>query len=385
MSKQLQIQQNKKAGDTLSKEQKRFNGYVKKIKDLRVAIEQMQAADLYLRREGEARVAPAQKASMALNHRLIMALDNSPLRHELTAKQQEKLGAILLEEAQALLDTITYAEDAELQAIFEKYNDNNQSYADMKAEEDADMKSMASQMLNGMFGMDIEEEDLNNPEKMREKILERQAQMEAEFAADVERRANRKKTPAQLTAEAKRKAAEQAIKKTAKQIYVDLAKNFHPDREPDETKRLEKTEIMKQITAAYDADDHLKLLELQMNLLSRDNVFADYNDSQLKYFNDVLKQQVWDLQNELEMNEPAANDNPYAMFYAPTERFMAVNMDRYIRDQKQFQKHLQSYLELIKTVKGLKEYVKGYELTEDEADFMDLALLQQMFTNRKHR
>ncbi len=385
MSKQLQIQQNKQAGDTLSKEQKRFNSHVKKIKDMRAAIEQMQAADLYLRREGEARIAPARKASMALNHRLIMALDNSPLRHELTAKQQEKLGAILLEEVQALLDTITYAEDAELQAIFEKHNDNQQSYADMKAEQEADMKSMASEMLSGMFGMDIEQDDLDDPGKMREKIMERQAQMEAEHAAEAERRANRKKTPAQLTAEAKRKAAEQAIKKTAKQIYVDLAKNFHPDREPDETKRLEKTEIMKQITAAYDADDHLKLLELQMNLLSRDNVFADYSDSQLKYFNDVLKQQVWDLQNELEMHHPAVNENPYAMFYAPDERFMLANMERYIYDQKRFQKHLQSYLELIKTVKGLKEYVKGYELSDDEDDFMNVGLLQQMFASRKYR
>jgi len=42
------------------------------------------------------------------------------------------------------------------------------------------------------------------------------------------------------------------VKKTTRQIYVDLVKHCHPDREQDELKRIEKTEWMKQITAAYE-------------------------------------------------------------------------------------------------------------------------------------
>ncbi|HOY06330.1 MAG TPA: hypothetical protein PLO67_13060, partial [Saprospiraceae bacterium] len=65
MSKHLQIIQTKQPEKTLSKEQKRFNTLVKKIETLRLEIEQTRELDLELRRIGEARVTPAERAAMA--------------------------------------------------------------------------------------------------------------------------------------------------------------------------------------------------------------------------------------------------------------------------------------------------------------------------------
>lgn len=194
----------------------------------------------------------------------------------------------------------------------------------------------------------------------------------------MERNSKRKKTDRQIEAAEKRKAAEEAVSKTAKQIYLDLIRHFHPDREQDEQKRLEKTEIMKQITVAYDANDHLKLLELQMTLLAdRSNVFADFSDSQLKYFNDVLKRQVGELEMELEMNTPDMNGNPFGRFYHPSRPYRQQMINRHVKSQEEMIKMVSHTLDLIQTRKGLKIFISDYELSPDMDD-MSAALFDMM-------
>jgi predicted RNase H-like nuclease (RuvC/YqgF family) len=124
---------------------------------------------------------------------------------------------------------------------------------------------------------------------------------------------------------------------------------------------------MKQITAAYEADDHLRLLELQMTLLSgRDNVFADFNDTQLKYFNRTLQQQIDELEEELYLVSPEANGNIYAMLYAPDRRWMLANVEKHIRQQKQLAKQLRHNLKAIQQEKVFKAFIRDYELEEED-------------------
>jgi hypothetical protein len=379
MSKQLQIKKSPTASQPLSKEQKRFNNYVRRIQQLRKDIERTKEQDLELRRVGDERVWPAEKESMAAFREMVFALDGSPHVEALTEKQYEKFCGIMQHEISDLLETQFYTEDEELKTLYDKYSTDEESWDKAKETEEGDMKNMASQFFNQMFGTNFEADDFDDPAKMKEKIDARQAEFEAEEQARAERRSQRKKTDRQMAAEAKRKAAEEAVTKTAKQIYVDLIRHFHPDKEPDEQKRLEKTEIMKQITAAYDADDHLKLLELQMTLLTdRNNVFADFNESQLKYFNDVLKQQVQELETELEMCSPDMNGNLYGMLYHPVPFMMQQQIEQHIRGQKQQVKMVKNTLELIQNAKGLKRFVKDYELEDDGFGDIPPELLKMM-------
>ena len=379
MSKQLQIKTSPTTSQPLSKEQKRFNNYVRRIQQLRKDIEVTKEQDLVLRRVGEERVMPAEKESTGAFREMVLALDASPHLPTLTEKQYEKFCGIMTKEISELLNISFYAEDDKLKALYDKYSSDEESWDAAKEMEEGDMKDMASHFFNQMFGTNFEADDFDDPAKMKEKIDARQAQFEAEQQAHAERRSQRKKTERQLAAEAKRKAAEEAVNKTAKQIYVDLIRHFHPDKEPDEQKRLEKTEIMKQITVAYEADDHLKLLELQMTLLAeRDNVFANFNESQLKYFNDVLKRQVQELEMELEMCSPDANGNLYGMLYHPVPYIMQQQIEQHIRGQKQQVKMVKNTLELIQNAKGLKQFVKDYELEDDGFGDIPPELLKMM-------
>jgi len=372
MSKHLQIVTGKQPGKTLSKEQKRFNTLVKKIKTLRAQIEKTKELDLELRRLGDERVKPAEMAAMAADRDWVMGLNNSLFRAKLGKKQAEKLERILLEEIGHLLNTHLYRDDAELQELYARYEGSGRSYAEIQDDEDQETKAMAAQMMNEMFGMDVEMDDLDNPESMQEKIKAKQAEFEAAEREHAEKRAKKVKTDSQRAAEEKRQAAETAVKRTAKQIYFDLVRHFHPDKEQDEQLREEKTEVMKQITAAYEADDHLRLLELQMTLLSgRDNVFADFNDTQLNYFNKTLQQQAAELEEELYLASPEVNGNIYAMLYAPDRRWMLANVEKHVRVQQKLVKDIRHNLKAIQQEKIFKAVIREYELEEDQDFFPD--------------
>jgi hypothetical protein len=372
MSKHLQIVTGKQPGQTLSKEQKRFNTLVKKIKTLRAQIEKTKELDLELRRLGDERVKPAEKAAMAADRDWVMGLNNSLFRAKLGKKQAEKLERILLEEISHLLRTHFYQDDVELQELYARYEGSGRSFAEIQDDEDQETKAMAAQMMNEMFGMDVEMDDLDNPESMQEKIKAKQAEFEAAERERAEKREKKIKTDSQRAAEEKRLAAETAVKKTAKQIYVDLVRHFHPDREQDEQLRDEKTEVMKQITAAYEADDHLRLLELQMTLLSgRDNVFADFNNTQLNYFNKTLQQQAAELEEELYLASPEVNGNIYAMLYAPDRRWMLANVEKHVRVQQKLVKDIRHNLKAIQQEKIYKAVIREYELEEDLDFFPD--------------
>ena len=379
MSKQLQIKASPASERPLSKEQKRFNGYVHRIQQLRSDIERLKEQDLELRRVGDARVTPAEKKALAALRELAFTLDSSTHLSALTQKQSEKFRHIMLAEISYLLNTHAYAEDEELKQLYSLYSPQEENWDQVQAAEAADMQGMASDFFNQMFGTDFEADDFDDPARMKEKMDARKAAFEEQQQAYAERRGQRKKTERQLNAESKREAAEKAVNQTVKQIYRDLIKHFHPDQEQDEQKRLEKTEVMKQITVAYEEDNHLLLLELQMTLLAQqENVFANFNESQLKYLNDVLRKQVQELNMELKMCSPEMNGNMYAMLYHPVSVIMHQQIERHIKQQKKQVQLVQNTLELIRTAKGFKQHVKEYQLEEEDFGDIPPELLQMM-------
>lgn len=369
MSK-LQIIKGDEKAPILNKEQKRFNKLVSRIAELRQEIEQVKELDLELRRLGDERVTPAEKAAALLLKDWVLALHHAPHKDRLSKKMKEKFGDIMVEEVQGLLSLDFLENDTELHDIFNTYNSDGRSYEEVKADMEKEAKEEAAFMANMMFGMDLEPEDLDDPAKLQEKLAEKRAAMEAEMAAQEEARAQRqaqkKKSDSQIANEEKKKAAESAVKKTARQIYFDLVNHFHPDREQDETLRLEKTEIMKQITAAYQADDHLKLLELQMTLLAeRTNAFANFDNTQLNYFNRTLQQQVNELEEELFQESPEGNGNRYGRFYHVNRKQMLANIEKHVQHQKKIAKNTRNNIELIRDEKIFKEFVREYELADD--------------------
>ena len=389
MAKQLNLVKSAELKGASSKEQKRFNGYLQKIKKLKDQIELSRELALEMSRLMHDEVRPVEKKMHDAWKMLIIDLDRSMFADKLTAKQFDKYESIVFEEADNYMANCPI--DEEVQAIFDNYSP--ESFDDIKSQSQEQNKEFLIEMLKNQMGIDIDPEDIedvtdpfNNPkvfEKLREAQEKHQAHTEEQAQKRAEFEANRPKSDKQIQKEERRKAAESAISKTTKQIYMDLVKNFHPDTEQDEEKRLWKTEIMQKITLAYGEDDYIQLLELQMTLLEdRDNAIERFDDKQLRYFNDALKQQVDELEMQLNMNSPAMNP----MFHGA--ELFSLNRDQMLRNinkqVKDFQHNLKVYrnnAEVIKTARGLKEYVKQYQL-DDEMDF-DMGMMIEMMRHMK--
>jgi hypothetical protein len=266
-----------------------------------------------------------------------------------------------------LLKTLVFVEDAELRKLFEIYSESGISFEEMaKAAEKLERETVAE-----MFGIDIDEEDLNDPAKLKELI---DAQFEGLRENEKMSKGSRKKTKAQLDAESKRQAAADAVKKTTRQIYLDLVKHCHPDREQDALKHAEKTEWMKKITAAYEIDDHLRLLELQMTLLAeRENAFADFNDGELKYFNESLQRQLAELETELMMAHPMHSGNMFGSLYHPNRNVMLHELETEQSSLKHRTHAVGLNAKLITSEQGFRRYIADYPMPRpQDLAFSDL-------------
>ncbi|MFN0015388.1 MAG: hypothetical protein ACKVU2_12645 [Saprospiraceae bacterium] len=370
MPKQVTLTIAASSSPKLNKDQQQFNNLVNRIRGIRIKIEQMKEDDLELRRLGEKLVKPEETEMLNIWRDWVMALHTSPFKSKLSKKSADKFPLVMIGEMTTLIKSSVYAEDLELQALYAEYEGSGRSYQEIIEDDEAMMKDMAAFMMNKFYGTEIHADDFDNQEVLHEKMAAYEAKAEEMKRSNKEKNAHDKKSAQQIAAEEKRRLAEETVKKSAKQIYVDLVRNFHPDQEQDETLRAEKTEIMKLVTAAYEANDYLRLIELQMSLLAgRDNAVAKFNQSQIRYFNKTLREQLNDLEQELYFASPEGNGNMYAMLYDQNRNRMMTNIERHTRHVRATQRSLQKNILLIKDSKMFKDFVRDYDLGDTFDDF----------------
>jgi hypothetical protein len=77
-------------------------------------------------------------------------------------------------------------------------------------------------------------------------------------------------------------------------------KALHPDREPDPAEKARKTELLQRVTAAYERNELLTLLRLQLELERLDPAHLEnLADTQLAPYNRLLREQVQELEQTL--------------------------------------------------------------------------------------
>jgi len=353
----------------LTKEQKRFNNYINKLKKLRTELEELEAFNREIPVRLQRELSPLEEEEARLRKELVLLLDTHPLAKKLTKKQQEKLSAIIRSEASTLiaehgLEELKEVYDRHAEVGFEEEQQLNEQAA----------KEMATNLFKNVFGFDLPDDALDNPEQA---AAEMARQMEARQQQAQERQQKRKKTPAQLAKEERRAEEEKRISQTTKSIYLELVKKFHPDQERDAEKRAWKTEVMQQVTAAYQENNFLALLELQISLLEgKDKSLESISDDHLKYYNKLLKNQVDELQAELEATHPLYNGSPYGYFYGPPH-LLEMKIRRALSETKTTIQQVKNTLSGLGSLPELKEFIKNFDLDEDDDDPM-VALLGMM-------
>jgi len=105
----------------------------------------------------------------------------------------------------------------------------------------------------------------------------------------------------QLRQQQKREQAEQIAAQSLKTVYLKIAAMIHPDREQDETKKEEKTELFQQASQAYEQQDLFYLLKLQLQLEQNKGVGAKaLSAEQVKFYKLALDAQSQQLESQID-------------------------------------------------------------------------------------
>ena len=105
----------------------------------------------------------------------------------------------------------------------------------------------------------------------------------------------------QLRQQQKREQAGQMAAQSLKTVYSKIAAMIHPDREQDESKKEEKTELFQQASQAYEQQDLFYLLKLQLQLEQNKGVGSlELSAEQVKFYKLALDAQSQQLESQIE-------------------------------------------------------------------------------------
>lgn len=281
----------------LTKNEAEFNKKIKRIESLKKEIGKIKEQLEYARLLVVSDLFPLMGTVKEKQKKYIHLLDTAFESGFFKKKDAETLMEHILELCEHVLSKPEYedskqiAEDEAITEIQKKYE------ALLYTEEENEMiDGAAKEMMSKMLGIDIDLDELRkDPSAYFEK---KQQELEQEQIAFAEKQANRKKSKKQIEKEEKLAEEKKVLTKDIRTIYTSLAKELHPDLEQDEQERQRKTEMMKRVTAAYEANDLFELLRLQLEYQIQHERIDGLVEEQLKRYNQLLQEQIKELEHE---------------------------------------------------------------------------------------
>ncbi len=284
----------------LSKGQKVFNNLVKQIEKMRTRLAAWERVVPSYQQKYINEWAPLIESSMDLRSKLVCCLDRAYDQRGLTKTDRRAIANLITELAGEL---VAARNDPQMKTLYNQY-----SQSDYDSEEAANLKGMQF-VLEGVLGVPLGDDlDLSSPDDLlaraQEKIHARQSEFDAERQAREKRQTKRAKSAKQLAFEARQQAEAHQLSGSIREVYRKLASALHPDREADPRERDRKTALMQRVNQAYDKQNLLQLLELQLELEQIDqSAINNLSEDRLKHYNKILKDQLGELEQEIQHAE----------------------------------------------------------------------------------
>ena len=339
---------------TLSRGQKTFNTLVAKIENRRAQLVQWQATVQTYQQKVASDYLPVAQKFKKHQADMVYRLDQAWEQKGLTKPERRAVQEIICRMAERL---VAETGDSALKAIYNKHSDD-----DFDAAAAAEMEDM-KQTMSAVFGFEFEDsEGLSSPADLMAQIAEQMEKEQLQASAPPEHTTPRKKTAKQLAREQQKKAEEDQTSLSIREVYRKLASALHPDREPDLEERQRKTTLMQRVNQAYDKKDLLQLLELQLELEHIDaHSIASLSEDRLKHFNKILKEQLAELEQEIEFVEMPLRAqlqlSPYESL-APATVISILNQD--IAELKCHVQEIEKDLSELNDLPALKAWIKVY-------------------------
>ena len=334
-----------------SKEQKRFDSLTKRIEDLEIKLENEEIKLNTAMQEYNNKVYSLEKSLVEKKSEFVFKIDEKSKKYKLTKKQREIISDVITMEMSAIFDQQEPTKEQE--ELYDKWAEC--SYKAEVKEQESFEREVFEASIKHLFNGEIDASDFEDtPEgraRMKERIEAYYEEKTKEFKTSQQNKKPTKKE--QLQAQ-----AEELKLKNIRSIYISLVKVLHPDTEQDEALKVQKNELMKKVTTAYENKDISTLLRLEAEWISQTNSRLDsVTDATLKLYNETLYQRL----QELEYKKFMLHRNP---IYENIQHLVHLN-----------EKRISSEIDKVVTESRyeLEEMYESIELvdeSETKADFM---------------
>lgn len=302
----------------------------------------------------------------------------------LTANQKQQAIRMVL----GLCDQLADAPDDEVQAVYQRYAET-----DDEEDEAEQARLKAQELMESYLGEDFAQgREFDTPEAVLRAAMEFeqkrfQAQQDKRNAKRAARRAEKGPTARERAAQQKDLDAQNALRT----VFRQLASALHPDREPDEALRKQKTALMSEVNAAYERKDLNALLRIQLQAEMADaSKAAQLSEARLKAMCDLLAEQLRALEAD---NLHLCRALHFEFGYLPSPRFDEAAFLAVLQAERSSLQddlaHMQKELEQVQDDKMLKTWLKDQaRLSKQRASYdpdfaMDLDdLLHAMMRRR---
>ena len=365
-----------------NKAQQRFRKLVTQIERQRERLKQWEDYSQRYNRRVSGELGPLQEKLRAARKQMALLIDellSAPTRgRRLGGVQRSKLKQLL---TQLIEDLLQEADDEALKTLRDKYQepiDEDDRLFQMEVTRD---------FLQGMTGLEIDDDHgARSPEELME-YIQRTIQEQDDKARQARQPRGRDREEHMhahtAAAQAEREQAARQISQSLRDVFRKLVSALHPDREPDAAERQRKNELMQRVNRAYEANDLLTLLGLQLEIEQIDAAhLSSLTPQRLAQYTQILREQLANLEAELgQFMQPFVT----AMGRRSSSGLTPVDVDRQLSaDIAQMQtvlRHLHDDLVAFGDPDRLRKRLAEYELEASDPfdDPEDLAVLMGGF------
>ncbi len=349
-----------KGSTSLSRAQKSFNKLIKSIESQQNLLTDLQGMIPLYQSKYVSELDPKLKMLDSLNTELVLLYDQAHTDKLFSKKDKEKLSNLICEITSKCIDI---KNNEMLKKIY-----NRHSHSDMDTEIAA-ANHVIKNMMEGMLGVELDGDIdfTSSPEEMMARVGEKMRESWAQADHAKQERASRQKKSAKTLAKEEKQAQEaQKISHSLREIYRKLASALHPDREQNDLERDRKTELMQRVNVAYNNNNLLQLLELQLEIEQIDQAMINtLNEDRLKCFIKILTEQSEELSQEVDAIDASFR---LRFNFPPQIQLSSKNamrhLDSMLNDTEYKIAGLSGNLELFKNTKHLKDWLKTYRIPQ---------------------
>lgn len=336
---------------------KNFNNRLKAIGKLKNEIEKLPKIFSGLNENFNKIVKPTEELLVESKLDLIKTIDEAFQKGSFSKIELEQINSFMLEQLNGISD-MGYDYDEKYQKYFNH----------MKLNVPEEIKDLVQEIAKKRMGVDVDIEDLMGDKKLSPEDFETKYGEEMRKKAAFEKEQKERDRQKMIhSGEAEKPDLDLHFMKT----YKNMAKKIHPDLEQDAAIKKEKELLMKELAHAKDSRDLFQLISIKIKVEKMEKNDVVWDENYLKLYAERLLEQKEELERDIFMMKRQSGTNSwlYQNFYARRSMTTVRRLEKFRYEQLIRTYHWRDVNESIKTVKGMKRYLKEMRELEDENHF----------------